>query len=464
MSIELKRLSLEMIEEAQPLRNWLEQFPSGKRTAATSLLLHLRFVSRDVYSEWLKSEIQRLEASCCFLYAVRKLGRQTRCLWDKSGKVLARPSRSMGSEDLVHSVVANLCKENPERYLDHPNLNEIKKTRDCHIVLIDDSSGSGDRISSFICRMMSSKSFLSRWSFGWIHIHVLVYARSSDAAQRILESVPGSDHPLRKHPKHSKLSICGPLAYTVSELTDRWGKNALEIGDLCDSIKAIPPRARRGYGNTLSHIVFYHSVPNNLPGVVWKKSNEWKPLFPGRSLPTWLPALLEGTHVHSPARRRHRLSDSLIVIIGLIRRGVRREATLSRFTGLDTETIRELMGKAREGGLLTVNNRLSEAGAAALRDTAITTKHEDFNRSLYIPKKWCADRETVQPSGLRRKTRREQTESASSSLQVDGDVGQASLERTDAKTASPSLRVTPQNPSTAREGGDAHGPLGCKEK
>lgn len=56
--------------------------------------------------------------------------------------------------------------------------------------------------------------------------------------------------------------------------------------------------------------------------------------------------------------------------------------------------------------------------------------------------------------------RLDETESASGLPQADGDAGQASLERTDAKTTASSLGVSTQGPSTAREGGDTHGPLG----
>ena len=87
-----------------------------------------------------------------------------------------------------------------------------------------------------------------------------------------------------------------------------------------------------------------------------------------------------------------------------------------------------------------------------------------FDRSLYIPKKWRVGQGTIQPSETVRETQWFQTDSTDGLPSVDGETGQVSLERTDAKTALPSLSVMPQKPSAARKGHDTHGPLVRKEK
>lgn len=457
-----KRLTLEMIESSTEIQSWLNQFQLERRAVAINLLTKLRFVSRDDYSQWLKATLARICAPTCGLFAVRKFSDSEACIWDNQGNPLSRPATSLGSEDLVQSVIAGMVRVNAIRYQDHPSLILIKSSKRFHAVLIDDSAGSGDRICSFIGRMFSSKAFLSRWSFGWVHLHIVVYARSMESEELILEAIPGSNHGLRKFPKSSKVTFHGHLRYHILELSSRWGKNAIQIRDLCDTTTAIPVRLRRGYGNTMSNIVFYHSVPNNIPGILFCHNKKWNALFPGRTAPDWLPVLLEGRERQEPSPQ---ISENLITLLRLIKGGRRTVIALSRGTGFDPCIVHELIARAKVAGFINEMNRLTAIGSQAIWDNTTTVKGTTFNSGLYIPTKWCAGRKTVQPSRLGESSdRQEKTESASGLPRVDGGVGQASLERTDAITASPSLGVSTQGPASAREGGDTHGPLGLKEK
>ncbi len=123
-----------------------------------------------------------------------------------------------------------------------------------------------------------------------------------------------------------------------------------------------------------------------------------------------------------------------------------------------------MMKQARSAGLLSETNRLTKAGADFLRKHKRPFQSLGFDRSLYVPSKWCVGRGTVQPLGPRGATSSVQAESKTSSLVVDGDAGQVSLERTDARSASPPLSVVNPNPSVSRMSYDAHGPLGEREK
>ena len=167
VNIALKKLSLEMIEGCPQVQEWLGQFPKDRRGTATNLLLNLQFVTRDTYSEWLKTTLLDLRDNPCALYAVRKFDPGISCLWNPAGEVVGRPSSSLGSEDLVHSVISGLIKADGQRFLDHPNLEELKIRKVKSLVLIDDSIGSGERVSSYIKLMMSSKTFLELVEF-WV--------------------------------------------------------------------------------------------------------------------------------------------------------------------------------------------------------------------------------------------------------------------------------------------------------
>lgn len=445
-----------MIGNSVPIQTWLSQFTDKQRQHAIALLTRLQFVSRDTFSEWLKRRLEMMPVEGMALFSVTKLPKEIQCIWDDKGQVVPREFRSLGSEDLVLSVIANLRKSNSQRYLDHPDLGSIKKRRPCHIVLIDDSIGSGDRVGSFIERMMSNKQFLSWWSFGWIRIHIVTFARSSQGEKTVLSKTSGSNHGRRKFPKSTKVQFVSELSYCGSDIASRWGKNSQGILDLCAEVKAIPLSSRLGYDRVMSNIVFYHSVPNTIPGILWCQRNDWTALFPRRSVPEWLPVLLRSDRLEEPPE-----SFTMLTVLQFVKRGRRSIASLSRATGLDSHVLANLLHGAQDAGLLTTNNRLTEVGNQLVLRNRNCRMPVTADRSLYIPTKWCADRETVQPPGLARvASGLIQTES----VPTDGEVGQASLERTDAKTASPSLSVSSQYPSSARERGDAHGTVVSKQE
>ena len=239
----------------------------------------------------------------------------------------------------------------------------------------------------------------------------------------------------------------------------------MQIRDLCDATTVIPRDRRRGYGNTMSNIVFYHSVPNNIPGMLFCQNKSWNALFPHRMVPEWLPRILDGpaerTQVKTTATR---IPENLINLLLLIKKGRRTDIALSRGLGFDPSIVHELLAQAKSAGFINENNRLSAIGSQAIWVNTRKVEGAAFDMALYIPTKWCAGRETVQPSGLGGETRWEKTESTSGSPRVDGGVGQTPLERTDAKTTASSLRVAPQGPSLSRKRSNPHGPLGSKEK
>lgn len=445
-----------MVDVSPEIAAWVSKFPQDQRPTAIEMLLQLQFISRDTYAEWLKPTLLSISSSVFAVYAIRKLDDKIPFLWAADGKTLTRPSASLGSEDLIHSIVSNLMKADPTRILDHPSLQDLRKRKVKDIVLIDDSIGSGDRVNSFVRRMMNNPTFLSWWSFGWIRLHIVAFARNVAADRVLLESLPGSEHGLRKHPKSSKVRFISYLAYDEKQLSSRWGSNYQSTLDLCDSIKVIPKSRRRGYGQIMANIVFYHSVPNNIPGLLWFQNEGWNALFPARSVPEWLPRLLENSSPVRPQSRNALLSDNLISVMRWIKKGLRSKRSLAHSVGFSEEIVDKILAYGRELGLLLQGNRLTQAGMQTLWDIKDEPPFREFDRSLYVPTKWCVGQGTAQPS----EPDREQTDSTRGSPRVDGEAGQTSLERTDAKTAMPSLSVTTQHPSVPREGGDAHGPLG----
>ncbi|CDL52565.1 hypothetical protein [Klebsiella pneumoniae ISC21] len=154
-------------------------------------------------------------------------------------------------------------------FLDHPSLNDLKKSKVNDFLLIDDSIGSGDRVSGFINAMLDNPTFLSWWSLGLVRLTLISFARTLGSENRIINTIRGSDHGVRKYRKSEKINFISNIVYNENWLETRWGEQYNEIINLCKNQTKIPSWARLGYGNVLSNIIFYHSVPNNLPGILW---------------------------------------------------------------------------------------------------------------------------------------------------------------------------------------------------
>jgi len=386
-----------MLESSSEIRTWLQQFTHPDRVTAENLLLKLKFVTWNVYSEWLRQTLSGLSADPCALYAVRKFDKnESRSLWDPSGDTIKRSISSQGSEDLVRSVISGLIKVNSKRFLDHPSLRDMRLRKASEIVLIDDSIGSGKRVSDFIEVMMENRTFRSWWSYGWIRLHIISFARTFEATKIIVDSTPGSDHACRKYPKSKKFQFTSPPpVYQISHLESRWGSRFQAIVDLCLSQKTIPASCRLGFRGTMANMIFYHSVPNNIPGLLWFRSEKWAPLFPGRTVPAWLPRLLEGAS-QIPTRGA-KVSETLILTLQSIKRGVRNQHSLSRVVGVDIPVLKQLLASGRQSGFLTEGDRLTRAGAQVIWEANQRPGVDDFDRSLYVPKKWRVDRGTAQP-------------------------------------------------------------------
>lgn len=465
MKIAYDRLTLEMIEHSPEIGQWLSQFPDDREPTALDVLLKLQFIRRDVYTEWLKQQLSAIpDGGPCALYAVRKFEGAIESYWDADGNPPGRPAESQGSEELVQSVLGNLRKVGNERFLDHPSIGVLKESRVRNIVLIDDSIGSGQRVADFIDLLMKSKTILSWWSYGLIQIHVVAFIRTHKAEEMIRKYLPGSDHHQRVYRKSEKLHFVGHHHFNDEEFELRWGANSTQIINLCDSVEAIPTWAQRGYGSVMSNQVFYHSVPDNTPGILWNAENGWVPLMPNRSFPSWLANLLAGQQVAGTTGGNSPVNRSLLSVLLAAQKGIRAKRSISRAIGLDSKVTDGLVEKAQAAGFLNQSNRLTATGKQTIWDSRNERRILEFDRSLYVPTKWCVGRGTFQPSGPIGATRRAQAESEASLLAEDGDAGQASLERTDARSAAPPLSVVTQQPSGPRVGDDAHGPKGERDK
>lgn len=462
-STQLKTLSPVVIEASPEIHRWVGQFPDGQRSTAKLMLSRLKFVSRDIYSAWLQRVVAALPSGKIYaLYSVRKLENGLP-LWNEDGEIVARPGDSLGSEDLVYSLVANLARANPQTLLDHPSLAELREKKVHDYVLIDDSIGSGDRVSGFINAMLNHPTFLSWWSFGFIKIHVVSFARPREAEAKIVAKIIGSDHGKRKYRKSSKVDFTSDMVYETDWLEGRWGENYEQVIQLCRSQTKIPTKRRLGYGEVMANLVFYHSVPNNIPGTLWFTNDKWQGLMPGRAVPEWLLVLIDQPPFVA-SEGATSISGEVVRLLALVKRGVRSSRSIAARLCVDHKYAVGLICSAQEMGLLTPQVRLTTAGLNRLKHADSTLALPVWNRSLYIPSSWCAGRATVQPSTNEGLASLRLADSVEALAFTDGDVGQTSLERSDAKAAPPPFSVMLQSPAVSRENHDTDGPLGSKDR
>jgi hypothetical protein len=273
----MKALTLALIESSREIQEWLCQFTKAEALVAKELLCNLEIISRDKYSEWLFSTLKSFSEMRCAIYAIRKFRKDEDYLWDEHGNTLPRPAKALGSEDLVASVIANANKAFNKPFFDHPSLSELRSNKIKNILLVDDSIGSGQRVADFVKHMTSHPTFLSWWSYGWINFHIISYAQTNQSVNKIIQNITGSDHGRRKYRKSDKVFFKNEIQYDVTHLHTRWGEEYGEILNLCDSIEEIKFDRRRGFGNVMGNIVFHHSIPNNIPGMLYSR-NKYFPI------------------------------------------------------------------------------------------------------------------------------------------------------------------------------------------
>lgn len=464
-----KHLSVAAIDSSPHIAAWLSQFPSDKKITAKMMLSKLQFISRDTYSDWFRRTIAGLPSDRIYaLYSVRKLKANETVLWDEHGLIISRPGVSQGSEDLVYSLISNAVRSNQTRYMDHPSISDLRNKRVHDIVLIDDSIGSGDRVSEFIDAMLRHATFLSWWSLGLIKVHIVSFARPRETESRIIAKVRGSDHGKRKYRKSSKVFFSSEMVYSTDGIESRWGGNFQDILDLCDQ-PAIWSGIHRGWGEVMANIVFYHSVPDNLPAVIWFQDAKWSGLFPERALPDWLLALIDVQNTRGQAEQQPEINvpNEIVNLLRLIKRSVRSTASIALRLNCDQKFAIALLEKAKASGFLNEHRRLTKAGVDILKAHEVQKPVSTRDRTLYIPKSWCADQTTIQPPTPEELVPSMWVDSVEEFALADGEVGQTSLERSDAKAATPPFSVMLHQlsyPSVSCVNHDTDGPLGSKER
>lgn len=369
-------------------KQWLNNFSSTERSTATLLLDSLEIVSPTDIRVGLRRLLDSLTDEEVGKPAVLVPVLSVEDIVfpkDHSGPPVAyvnfapgAPIASTpGSEGLIGNLIRELTGSEAAASSDvwlHPSRDvEALRAARCHtLVLVTDYCGSGDQIIRFARAFVRNPTIRSWRSHGWIKVHVVAFASSVVASERI-----------RRDTAVDCLSVVGPAASFVSAQWTSEEREAIET--LC--VTHLTSKERRealGYKESAGLFVMHTGVPNNVPKVLTRTAMGWNPLFEGSVCP---PDLVRELASYSPKRdlrrvakeaRQTRISvvldagrlsgtaGTLIAMLSLISLKARTRTELSHALHLSEERIQELLGFLVGAGLVNSDLRLTWAGRMEL--------------------------------------------------------------------------------------------------
>lgn len=275
-------------------QQWLAQFHTSKdRGLATQLLNQLKLITTREFEagiELLVTNLQKDLQSTIAVYPISSPIPDEVAGYDQftGGIPKHEDSKSLeigrrkkfGSEDRLGHVLSKLQErfkrgEGASSIECQPTIKQLKTQGIRHIVLVDDVSGSGKRITDYWEQTVSS-SIKSLLSLKRCELWIILYAiapTGKAAIQKAMPNFPIADHLI-----------------TVLPEFDQQGFLSKDLRFLCSTYakKIGIESAGLGFRGSFCPIVFEHGCPNNLPGILWwaKRPRFWKPLFPNGSVPS----------------------------------------------------------------------------------------------------------------------------------------------------------------------------------
>lgn len=265
-------------------QTWLTNFELAERESAAMLLDSIELVGQDSLqiglSKLIESLVEELPNPIA-LVPVRELAPGQRYFQhgrDAPARLLLSQSFP-GSEAIVAAMLNGVRRAAGanQPFVGAPSLKNMRGARCRTILLVDDYSGSGDRIKSFYRGFKAHPTLRSWLSYHRIEYHVACYAATPHAL-RALQRTFGHD---RVH----LYKVCPTIA------TRTWDEDRVKgVKNLCEKYASSAIQCSPlGYGNSGALLAFSHSAPNNLPVILWQMfragSTKWSPFFLDKGIP-----------------------------------------------------------------------------------------------------------------------------------------------------------------------------------
>jgi hypothetical protein len=281
----------------------------------------------------------------------------------------------VGSEGVVASLIGQIARRAPGRYVSVPGPELIRKKRIRHFVIVTDFIGSGDRVFDYLCSAWIVRSVRSWHSAKLIRFTIFAYSGTQQGVERV-----------EGHPSSPKVVLArdAPTVDTLFNPSD-----ARAIKALCVKYNPAKPEDALGYKDGAVLISFKHGCPNNAPAIFHDDGNGWHPVFPKRTsvaVSNNLTAALGGfdfdaaftalkcpQYARQPKFRGLPLQNQKLILflVALRCRAVTVEEQCDR-TGLSLYELNALRGLAEKYQLIGANLRLTDVGIGTL-DSLLST-------------------------------------------------------------------------------------------
>ncbi len=220
-------------------KKWLKQFDLIDQDIAILIANNLTLVSHMEFERNLVSKLEKIASTITGtigFFAIRELNKKkvnkmgVRCpipfyeqVSSYDGKSINAISLSadQGSEARVAHIIRQFCKSNPQKYLNHPTLETLKRNKSDAIIFVDDLIGSGGRSCDFLDAFMLEPTIVSWLSGKQIEFYIVAYSGIEKGINMV-----------KKHKSKPQVQIYKPTP-TFDSLP--WDKNRKErVRKLCE--------------------------------------------------------------------------------------------------------------------------------------------------------------------------------------------------------------------------------------
>jgi hypothetical protein len=275
---------------------WLNNFDLEERHAAELLINSLRIVSSSRFRVSLSDLLIQLREECVkpiVIYPIRELPKEIAPLVEASETAVGQermPDGTYmpllpldhsfeslpGSEGVVGNIIRAVIGNRPDRTIatSPRTLSALRRTEPRTVILVDDYSGTGTRVSQYVDSWMRHPTIRSWYSYKLISFHIALVTASGYALET-----------LRKHRRIEDTHYCEQAADFLTAMWSPEERQAIE--QLCIKY-SYSPKFELGFQSARGLLVLQHTVPNNLPAVLWqtstKRISNWAPFFAGRRM------------------------------------------------------------------------------------------------------------------------------------------------------------------------------------
>lgn len=282
--------------ETQEGQLWLSNFKVEERHAAELLINSLHVISATAFRASMSGLLNDLKLNCerpIVFFPIRELPKgmapstgtpkqsaPVEQLPDGSYMSLLpldEPFESLpGSEGIVGNIIRDVLGYRPKSTVasSPQTLARLRSAQPRTIVLVEDYSGTGTRVSGYIDSWMKHPTIRSWYSYGLIRFHVALVSASGSALEK-----------MKRHRRIADIHYCEQAA---DFSTAMWSLEELvAIEEICLKY-AFSSNYALGFQSAGGLLVLQHTVPNNLPAILWQPSaktvQDWKPFFKDRRM------------------------------------------------------------------------------------------------------------------------------------------------------------------------------------